>query len=390
MNPATDCPICFEEYTGHGDREQHTAPCCGQCLCLCCSNCLQRCPFCRTAWHGASAGTHWQRRGFPNPISLTAAICLQSPGLAWGASKLAWNAGSSAVTGARAVAASASIYAAEASPVVIGGTAVGIAALLAGGAALYAASRHQEVQSGRLQAAIRNRRQNQLCQYHDAAAKLFGVVQWHLSPQKKGMPHVYHGSVWRSAARERHFEQVQQLCVEPRTRLALTHSDRIWSDLSFCVSLWLEYNPHTANWGTSPSYGPPPFGFCWHNRWREDMRHAISDLARQILSEQSFQPDSLDAQEKRSACCLLAALDHTLSWQVATPRFGHSDLVEASWYSYRDFCEKLLQQFALAWALAGAPEGEVDLSEHGAIIGVDSHMDVMASREIPDGFCFIW
>lgn len=126
------------------------------------------------------------------------------------------------------------------------------------------------------------------------------------------------------------------------------------------------------------------------------MRHAISDLARKILSEQSFQRESLDAKERASACCLLAVLDHALSWQVITPRFGDSDLVDASWYTYQDFCQKLLQQFARAWAVAAAPEEEVDhtsmawYSEYGTMIDVESHMHVMASREIPDGFHSVW
>ncbi len=34
--------------------------------------------------------------------------------------------------------------------------------------------------------------------------------------------------------------------------------------------LRLDFNPHTPNWGSSPSYGLPPMHLCWHNRWREE------------------------------------------------------------------------------------------------------------------------
>lgn len=337
----------------------------------------------------------WQRGDRPNPILTVAGVCLQNPVLAYGFGKVAWNAGSAAVTGARCAATSAAVLAAEASPAAIGGAVAGVAAL-AGGAALYAASRRQECQTQRLLAVIRNRGRRRLCpagaSYHDAASQLFDSIHWFLSPQKAGMPHVYHGSPWRSAARERQLTQVRQLCAELPPTSAVRLTDRLWGHLTFCFALWLDYNPHTANWGTSPSYGSPPFGQCWHNRWREDLRHVISDLARHFLSEQSFQPDihGVSYTERESAFCLLVTLDHVLSWEVTTPGFGDSDVVQASMYRYQDFCEKLLQQFALAWALARAPHGEVDLSEYGASMDVSSHMQVMAAREIPDEFRGVW
>lgn len=393
MNPATDCPICFEEYAEQTDREHRTAPCCGQSLCRHCSNCLQRCPFCRETWHGCDGDNQWQRRGYPNPVFAAAGFCLRHPLLTYMAGKLTWNAGGAAITGLRGAAASASLVAAEASPAVVAGSVAGAAAV-AGGAALYAASRHQECQSNRLRRAIRRRGQRKLCHqlhgtsYHDAASQLFDSLQWHLSPQKKGMPHVYHGSVWRSAARERHLSQLRDLCVQVPPSTELTSSDRLWGDLMYCFMLWLEYNPHTANWGTSPTYGSSPFGLCWHNRWREDMRHAISDLARCLLSEQ--RSNGLNATEQASAFCLLVTLDHVLSWEVTTPGFGDSDIVQVSWHRYHDFCETLLKQFALAWATARAPESEIDLLEYGVSMDVSSHMEVMAARQIPDTFRGIW
>lgn len=380
----------------HTDREHRTVPCCNQSICLHCSNCLQCCPFCREEWHGTSRSDgRWQRIGYPNPIFRIAHICLQNPFLTFGCANLAWSAGRAAVTGVSGAAASAGAVAAEASPFVIGGAVAG-AAVVGGGAALYAASRHQECQSDRLRATIRNRGVRQLCpsgtSYHHAAAQLFDSLHWYLQPQKKGLPHVYHGSVWRSAAREGHLSQVRQLCDELPEVSPRTSSDSMWGDLTFCFVLWLEYNPHTANWGTSPSYGSPPFGLCWHNRWREDLRHALSDLARHFLSNESFhsRDDGLNATERASAFCLLVTLDHVLSWEVTTPGFGNSDVVDASWHRYHDFCEQLLTQFALAWASARAPEGEIDPAEYGINMDIGSHMEAMATREIPDAFQGIW
>lgn len=394
MNPETDCPICFESYEVETEHAHCLAPCCGQPLCLQCKDCLQRCPFCREPWSDAGDGNTWLRDGYPNPISGVARFCLGNPLLTYTGAQLAWSTGSAAFTGVRSAAASATLLTAEASPIVIGGAAVTLATM-AGGAAFYAASRHQEAQSERLCEAIRNRGPRQLVvtrgtTYHSAAAQLFDTVQWYLSPQMKGMPHVYHGSVWRSAAREGHLAQIQQVCTEAPSSYLMCPSDNIWGDLTFCFALWLEYNPHSANWGTCVSYGSPPFGLCWHNRWREDLRHSISDLARRLRSEQVVQ--HVDATERACAFCLLVALDYILSWKVTSPGFGASDLLQASWYRYHDFCAQLLQQFALAWAVARAPpeQGGIDFSEYDVSMDVNSHIDIMAARCVPDNFHNVW
>lgn len=117
------------------------------------------------------------------------------------------------------------------------------------------------------------------------------------------------------------------------------------------------------------------------------MRHVVSDLARHLLS------DSIRAsvRERELACikCLLAMLDHVLSWEVTTLDRGWSDLIEVDWWNYPDFCAKLKERFAFAWASSLAPaemlaEAEVDL------VSFDSHVEVMASRDIPSSFRMLW
>jgi hypothetical protein len=124
-------------------------------------------------------------------------------------------------------------------------------------------------------------------------------------------------------------------------------------------------------------------GFCWHNRWREDLRHVVSDLARQVLAL----PDhhELNAKERAAAICLLGMLDHVLSWEVTSLQHGKSDLVQANWFAYRSFSCNLKERFATAWAAAFAPpEAEVDLESF------DAHVAIMAERDIPEGFRNLW
>merc|ERR1740122_424664 len=119
---------------------------------------------------------------------------------------------------------------------------------------------------------------------------------------------------------------------------------------------------------------------CWHNRWREDLRHAASDLSRQIVSAAQREGMS-GTREYSCALCLLGTLDHVLSWDVATPHLGSSDLVPADWHLYPNFCAAMRERFAFAWAAAQAPAGaELELA------GFDSHLGVMAARGVPEGF----
>lgn len=269
---------------------------------------------------------------------------------------------------------------AEASPLVIAGAAAGTVAVV-GAAAVVVASQHNEAHARHLQNIIRTREpRNPVQPWHKSAEQLWDTLQWHLSPQKEGLPHVYHGSVWRSKARAEHLAQVQALCAPLPDDGIQSPSDKLWSDLLFCYSLWLEYNPHAANWGTCASYGSGAIGFCWHNRWREDMRHALSDLVR------SCETVVLDTDKERAcALCFLAMLDHVLSWNVVTPEHGSSDLVPTDWHSYRGFCLNLQQRFAEAWAVARAPlDADLDLE------GFDSHIVTMVERDTPEGFCNLW
>merc|ERR1740139_2003137 len=122
----------------------------------------------------------------------------------------------------------------------------------------------------------------------------------------------------------------------------------------------------------------PPNNFCWHNRWREDLRHAVSDLARCFAGTEFS-----SAKERGCAMCLLATLDHVLSWSVSTPNIGSSDLIDAGSIiqGHHTFCQLLLERAAFAWGAAMAPaEVEVNLESF------DSHIDVMAVREVPVGF----
>eukprot|EP00933_Yihiella_yeosuensis_P063670 TRINITY_DN66894_c0_g1_i1.p1 TRINITY_DN66894_c0_g1~~TRINITY_DN66894_c0_g1_i1.p1 ORF type:complete len:287 (+),score=58.17 TRINITY_DN66894_c0_g1_i1:2-862(+) len=174
--------------------------------------------------------------------------------------------------------------------------------------------------------------------------------------------------------------------AEPmRVQAELWLGSDLWRDILFCYKLWLEYTPHTANWGHCASYGLAPLHLCWHNRWREDLRHAVSDLARKFAAES----DVMEPKERSCAACLLATLDHVLSWSVTTLDRGSSDLIDASYWSYPDFCEKLKERFAFAWAIAQT--SDLDLAEASVEgEGFDLHLEVMASREVPANFRQIW
>jgi len=394
MDPSTDCPICFETYAAQTLHEHRAAPCCGQFLCEQCSECLQMCPFCREGWHGADDvpdSGRWLRENFPNPCLVLGHACVRHPILAFWGARAAYSLAGPIGTGIRTGASTAAVVLAEASPVAIGASVAGGVAAV-GGVAIVVASRHQEEQALRLQATIRSNRQRQLrplrrtaTPFYSSAACLFEVLQWYLSPQKPGMPHVYHGSPWRCAARETFLSQVQELTVVlPPDSAGPTPSDALWGDITFCFALWLQYNPHTANWGTCMSYGSPPLNMCWHNRWREDLRNAVSDLAKHFLADPSLQ-GGVPAKEWACAMCLLGMLDHVLSWDVSTPEFGSSELIEADFYRYKSFCNKLADRFALAWGAAQAPpDFDADLPNFS------QHVEVMAGRDTPEVFQDIW
>eukprot|EP00930_Biecheleria_cincta_P099774 TRINITY_DN91390_c0_g1_i1.p1 TRINITY_DN91390_c0_g1~~TRINITY_DN91390_c0_g1_i1.p1 ORF type:complete len:402 (-),score=72.60 TRINITY_DN91390_c0_g1_i1:109-1284(-) len=391
MDPIHDCPICFESYEAGTAREEQKLQCCSQALCIQCQDCLARCPFCRVPWRPEEVEEQdhaWQRRSFPNPI-----IGYVGATLAFDVIRAVGAAG---VASARTIATAAAAVAAEASPAVIAGSVAGGVALT-GVVGLAVASQHSERQAERLRTIVRSRQQ-QVLQLGDgqaeenawrpAAACLWEVVTQHLSPQKVGMPHVYHGSPWRSWARERQQDQVQALLgTETASGPDRVCSLRLWGDLFFCYNLWLDFNPHTANWGSCPSYGLPPMHLCWHNRWREDLRHVASDLARYLLSDAI----GSSVSERELACikCLLAMLDHVLSWEVTTLDRGWSDLIEVHWWNYPDFCTKLKERFAFAWASALAP-AEVLAEAEVQLASFDSHVEVMATRAIPSSFQMLW
>jgi len=73
------------------------------------------------------------------------------------------------------------------------------------------------------------------------------------------------------------------------------------------------------------------------------------------------------------------------SWEVITLDRGKSELIKADWWNYPNFCDRLKERFAYAWAAASAPaEAEVELRSF------DSHLEMMAEREVPDCFTGIW
>eukprot|EP00928_Gymnodinium_smaydae_P038123 TRINITY_DN26354_c0_g1_i1.p1 TRINITY_DN26354_c0_g1~~TRINITY_DN26354_c0_g1_i1.p1 ORF type:complete len:413 (-),score=55.22 TRINITY_DN26354_c0_g1_i1:366-1604(-) len=412
MDPVNDCPICFETYVVDANCERWQAPCCAQYICKTCGENLRRCPFCRTLWHGEEDD---EADGRHHPW-------LRAPALAFMAASLAPEVIPAGVAGARALAIGAAAALAEVSPAVLVGGIAGAAAL-AGGAAVVVASQHSESQARRLQDGIRNRERVYpvAVPWREIAMRLWETLDWHLSPQKAGMPHVYHGSPWRSRAREEHMAQLAAL-LRPRDTdvgrpvgdapsntgrgtstssslrqdrgrgvaaagssgapVVLTANDSMWGDLLFCFNLWLQYNPHTANWGHCSSYGPPPFHLCWHNRWREDMRHSLASLAAKLTrdTQSGRQGHSV---ERSCALCLLGTLDHVLSWDVATPNLGSSELVDC--YSYPSFCQQLKERFAFAWGAAMAPPG-ADLD----LVGFDEHVQGMAARSVPVGFRDVW
>merc|ERR1719191_147393 len=275
------------------------------------------------------------------------------------------------------VARAGAVTVAEASPAATAGAAVGTAALV-GGVALAVASQHSEVQAQNLQRIIRSRGQHwyPAMPWYHTAETLWEALHWYLAPQSVGVikgAKVYHGSPWFSAAREQHLTKVQALCTEMPHDTEPTPSQQLWGELSFCFSLWLEYNPHTANWGTCRSYGLSPFHLCWHNRWREDLRHATSDLAQHFQRDGELQ-SSVSAKEWACALCLLGTLDHVLSWDVDTPDFGKSDLIQSDWFMYRSFCQKLRDAFWSSWAVC---QGQADQDEN-ASFDLASHVGRMA------------
>lgn len=354
--------------------------------------------FCRDWWHGEQDddARHPWLRNMPNPMLLgmgamvfTDSTILQTAFSSGGALvRSGLSAGATAIRGAAASSSAAFGAAAtavgEASPVVIAGGAVAAVAA-AGVAATYVASQHSDTHALHLQNAIRNRaRRCPVQPWSKSVGQLWETLQWYLAPQKESTPHVYHGSLWRNHARAEHLLRIQALCAPCPFDQTLAPSERLWADLLFCYSLWLEYNPHTANWGTCTSYGSPPMHFCWHNRWREDLRHAISDLARSLLIAPEFE-ELRNGQEFARALCLLGTLDHVLSWDVTTPEHGCSDLINAHWHTYRSFCKNLKERFAEAWAATLAPpEAEVNLE------GFESHVRTMAGRHVPEGFRNLW
>eukprot|EP00929_Paragymnodinium_shiwhaense_P112284 TRINITY_DN80546_c0_g1_i1.p1 TRINITY_DN80546_c0_g1~~TRINITY_DN80546_c0_g1_i1.p1 ORF type:complete len:427 (-),score=50.66 TRINITY_DN80546_c0_g1_i1:520-1707(-) len=393
-DPLTECAICFESYADGTAHEAEVMQCCSQTLCKQCLQCLRRCPFCRHPLHDDDAeeqGNPWLRRRYPNPILIFA-----MPGLLANGVSLVGDA----VAGARIAAVGAAAFVAEASPLAVaGGVAAGVVA--AGGVAVMLASQHQEPQARRLRDSIRNRPRQQ-APFRETASTLVDALQWFLAPQMKNMPHVYHGSVWRNAAREEHLAKMRALqartsdesspatsssssspAERPAYRPVVTESGTLWGEMAYCFQLWLEYNPHTANWGTCVSYGEPPLHYCWHNRWREDLRHAVSDLARWVIARHDS--SDLPMKQKRCALCLLATLDHVLSWDLVLPNLGKSVLVGSTWRGYSNFCEKLREKFAEAWAAAQAPpEMEMDLQ------GFDEHAEAMALRDVPEAFRDLW
>ncbi|CAE8722795.1 unnamed protein product [Polarella glacialis] len=386
MDPTADCPICFETFGATANCEELKVTCCDQSICRHCCDCLRRCPFCRVLWHGEEdeETPQWQRRSFPNPILAF-----------WGTTLAIDVVRASACAGfasARALAAAATAAASDASPVLIASSVAGGVAV-AGGLALLLASQPSARAAAHLQQVIRGRR-GQLMRsipWRTAAVELWEVLQWHLSPMKEGLPHVYHGSPWRTQQQQRFLSRVQGLLLSETTadsqeaaaEATSQAGGHLWSDVIRCYVLWLEYTPHAANWGACASYGLPPLNLCWHNRWREDLRHAVSALAKAIAGRSEV--NQLDSKERGCLECLLSMLDHILSWQVTTLDRGHSELIQADWCHYPSFCQKLKERFAFAWANALAPaEAEVDLA------GFGSHAEIMASREVPEGFQDLW
>lgn len=381
MDPLNDCPICFEEFVPASRHQKYEVSCCNQVLCASCHECLRCCPFCRNVWHEEEEEENahpWLRRTFANPIVAFSGWILANEVLAMPVVQGA----------ARSAAAATAGIVAEASPALLAGAAAGGVALAAG-AAIVIASKHSEEQALRLQNTIRGRstQSRVLVPWKQAARALWEAVQWHLLPQWEGMPLVYHGSIWRSKARERHLTTIRGLRGQEEADSSSASSDRqplLWTDLTLLYALWLEYNPHTANWGTCDSYGLPPTHLAWHNRWREDLRHAASALARRHFASEARAPEDCGNERERAcALCLLGALDHILSWDVKTPNFGRSDVLPS--FVYAGFCGRLHERFAAAWGAAQAPPGaDIELE------GFDSHVSSMAEREVPDGFRSIW
>jgi len=405
MDFEADCPICFESYAASTPCERREVPCCNQFLCCRCGDVLRRCPFCRAEWddeEGIEDGDQhpWLRFRCPNPIMVAVIgqhLC------ASGAAPAMLRAGLIGLRAAGDVLCSVGIRAAgvarlgavamaEASPAVTAGAVTGTVAIV-GTVAVAIASQHSDAQAQNLQRTIQSRSQPSLGEtpWYEAAGRLWDAMHWFLSPQKTGLhkgTHVYHGSPWLSREREEHLSNIQALWVDqPEDASTLTTSDLLWGDLCFCFSLWLEYSPHTANWGTCRSYGLSPLHLCWHNRWREDLRHAASDLARRI--RRADLQGGITTKEWACALCLLGALDYVLSWDVDTPDFGKSDLIPSDWYLYRNFCHKLQGEFLSSWAACQGQGQQADL-EAIASFDLASHVGTMAAREVPPTFCDIW
>jgi len=287
------------------------------------------------------------------------------------------------MTAARAAMTASLVGLLEASPMAVAGTVCGSVAF-GGAAAAIVCSRHSMKMRRRLQQTIQNRIQLYPVNkpWKLLAKHIWDVLHWYLSPMKEGMPQVYMGSLWRNHGRVEHQRKLNQVCERLPSGTEPTASQQLWSNLIFLFSEWLEFNPHTANWGACSSYGLSPTFLCWHNRWREDLRHVVSELARCFIQVPNLEAVPAPG-ERACVLCLLATLDHVLSWNVTSMEFGSSDLLPAILYSV--FCHNLRDRFADAWGAAMAPANiELDL------VSFDGHVGVMAQREVPDGFRGIW
>ncbi|CAK9023701.1 Fucoxanthin-chlorophyll a-c binding protein C [Durusdinium trenchii] len=410
MDPLTDCPICFESYEPEPtDEEPCPEPvgrhwpvkldCCHQSLCCHCQQCLARCPFCRIQWHPEEdvwdEGEHfWQRRRFPNPI-LTV----------WGTT-LAFDAMRFVAPGVRMAVATAAATVAESSPFVLATGAAGAVAV-AGGLALMKASEHRPDMAQRLRRQVSERPRRQLAppvpergaKGAAAVVRIWDALQWQLSPQWPGMPHVYLGGVTihgRACAKIRWRVHGFSLALRspgeaPPEQLGLTAllseaepssssrddqlvlGRRFWGDLVFLFLLWLlgsvwwkgALGLEALQGG---SFGVLPVGF--QSAYSElgfkplvrlapdasllaqplDLRHVVSDFARYLCSDHikaalpekewsqvawpgvlvqgrasngatrpAFGAETVNNLVLRSfapAACLIAMLDHLLSWEA--------------------------------------------------------------------------
>eukprot|EP00913_Durusdinium_trenchii_P010128 g9497.t1 len=309
------------------------------------------------------------RRRFPNPI-LTV----------WGTT-LAFDAMRFVAPGVRMAVATAAATVAESSPFVLATGAAGAVAV-AGGLALMKASEHRPDMAQRLRRQVSERPRRQLAPPVPERGAKGAAAGWEAPGGGADLGRLAmaaFATVAGHAARVHGFSLALRSPGEapPEPHGAVVGGRAV-----------LQQPGRSAGLGT-PLLGrfglplPPVVGF--QSAYSElgfkplDLRHVVSDFARYLCSDHI--KAALPEKEWSQAACLIAMLDHLLSWEVTTLDRGSSDLIQASWWKYPDFCQKLqesVQRYGMGSGMSSEEEADQVLRQ------VAEEEDLL--RQVPAGF----